>query len=140
MLSRDCFKSISQWLLLVAGALLSAAALAVADVREFENEQQRERYQRFIEELRCPNCQSQNIAGSNSDVAEDLRDEVYRLIMEGKSDEEIIDFMVTRYGDYILYRPQFKSSTYALWLGPVIILLIGAAVAVVIVLKRKPSE
>lgn len=127
--------------LIVLFALFSASlSWSVSDVWEFETESQRERYQRFAEELRCPNCQGQNIAGSDSQVAGDLRAELYRLVMEGKSDEEIIDFMRQRYGDYILYRPQFQSNTYALWIGPLVILLIGFAVAAVILLKRKPRQ
>ncbi len=76
------------------------------------------RYQKFIEELRCPKCQNQNLAGSNSPISEDLRREIYRLIDDGKSDTEIVQFMLDRYGDFILYRPRLTSETAILWAAP----------------------
>lgn len=116
--------------------LLSGSAAAVVDTYKFENDGMRARYYQFVEELRCPNCQSQNLAGSNSMVAADLRREVHRLLHEGLSDQQITEHMINRYGDYILYRPQFKSETALLWGAPIIFLIIGM-VAVVFIGRRQ---
>ena len=79
------------------------------------------------EEMRCLVCQNESLAGSRSDLANDLRREIRTLIKEGKSDDQIRDFMVERYGDFVLYRPPVKPTTWLLWIGPFIILLIGIA-------------
>lgn len=111
------------WLLVVLLQVLPAGA--VIETYQFDNEQQRVRYHQFIEELRCPKCQNQNLAGSNSPIAEDLRRELHRLLDEGRSDQQIVDYMVSRYGDFILYRPRFNPETALLWLAPAIFLLLG---------------
>ena len=80
------------------------------------------------EEMRCLVCQNESLAGSRSDLANDLRREIRTLIKEGKSDDQIRSFMVERYGDFVLYRPPVKPITWLLWIGPFIILLIGIAV------------
>lgn len=77
------------------------------------------------EEMRCLVCQNESLAGSRSDLANDLRREIRTLIKEGKSDEQIRSFMVERYGDFVLYRPPIKPITWLLWIGPFVILLIG---------------
>jgi cytochrome c-type biogenesis protein CcmH len=77
------------------------------------------------EELRCLVCQNESLAGSQADLAKDLREEVRGLLKEGKSDSEVKDFLVSRYGDFVLYRPQIKPTTYLLWAGPFLLLLIG---------------
>ncbi len=115
----------------------AGGAMAAVDVRDFDSESDRQRYQSFIDEMRCPKCQNQNLAGSDSPIAEDLRDQVYRLIDEGKSDKEIIDFMVERYGEYILYRPRLSPATLVLWLTPVVLMLVGIVVLIRVVLKRR---
>ncbi|MDR1350567.1 MAG: cytochrome c-type biogenesis protein CcmH [Zoogloeaceae bacterium] len=84
--------------------------------------------QRLVEissELRCLVCQNETIAASNADLANDLRDQIRGMIKAGKNDDEIIDFMVSRYGDFVLYRPPFKGLTLLLWLGPLLFLLAG---------------
>jgi cytochrome c-type biogenesis protein CcmH len=80
-------------------------------------------YNQLINELRCLVCQNQNLAGSDADLARDLRRETYDMLSQGKSQQQVVDFMVARYGDFVLYRPQFKSTTYLLWLGPFLLLL-----------------
>jgi cytochrome c-type biogenesis protein CcmH len=117
--------------------LCSTAVWGAIDVHEFDNEVQRQRYLSFIEEMRCPKCQNQNLAGSDSPIANDLRRELYTLIMDGKSDREIVDFMVARYGEYILYRPRLSPATMLLWLGPVILLLIGIVTLILVVRQRR---
>ena len=77
------------------------------------------------EEMRCLVCQNESLAGSRSDLANDLRREIRTLIKEGKSDEQIRSFMVERYGDFVLYRPPVKPITWLLWIGPFVILLVG---------------
>ena len=89
--------------------------------------------------LRCPKCQNQNLADSNSPIAADLRREVYDMLQQGKADMEIVDFMVSRYGEFVLYRPRVSSLTYLLWYGPAGLLIVGVIV-VVLVLRRKPVK
>ncbi len=114
---------------------LSAQTFAAIEAHEFNDDVQRKRYQSFIEEMRCPKCQNQNLAGSDSPISADLRRELYEMIKAGKSDQEIVNFMVDRYGDFILYRPRVTPATYALWIGPTA--LLGAGVIVLIVMLRK---
>lgn len=111
-------------------------SFAVVDIREFKSEADEQRYQTLMDELRCPKCQNQNLSGSDSQIASDLRRELYRMIDEGQSSSEIKTFMVDRYGDYILYRPRLTQDTYALWFGPGLLLLLGLVVLVWIVRKR----
>ncbi len=115
----------------------SQAAIAAVDVYEFSSDDERERYHKFLDELRCPKCKNQNLAGTNSQIAVDLRRELYKMVTEGKTDEEIIDFMVSRYGDFVLYRPPLQANTIALWVGPVVFLLIGASTVAWIVVRRR---
>lgn len=107
-----------------------------SDTLEFKNDDQRSQYQRLTEELRCPKCQNQNIADSNAPIAKDLRNEVHRLILEGDNEEQIVDFMVERYGNFVVYKPKFDTSTYLLWLGPAVIALLGLMI-VIISARRK---
>ncbi len=108
--------------------LMSVAAHGVIETYQFDTDVQRARYNHFIEELRCPKCQNQNLSGSDSAIAEDLRRQIHRMIMDDKSDIEITQYMVARYGDFILYRPQFNAATAVLWLGPLGLLFIGLIV------------
>ena len=91
------------------------------------------------EEMRCLVCQNESLAGSRSDLANDLRQEIRTLIKEGKSDEQIRTFMVERYGDFVLYRPPVKPITWLLWIGPFLILLLGIA-GLLIYLRRRNNE
>ena len=117
--------------------LFSHSAMAAIDIYEFTTEDERRRYQKFIQELRCPKCKNQNLAGTNSQIAVDLRRELHKMVVDGKTDAEIIDFMVSRYGDFVLYRPPLKASTLALWLGPLVFLLTGMTTVGVIVWRRR---
>jgi cytochrome c-type biogenesis protein CcmH len=109
------------------------------DTYEFHDEVTKIRFQALTKELRCPKCQNQNLADSNSPIAQDLRKELYELLMQDKADIEIVDFMVKRYGEFVLYRPRVSQLTYVLWFGPAILILIGAIVVTVIV-RRKPVD
>lgn len=92
---------------------------------QFDQPEQAARYQRLTEELRCLVCQNQNLADSHADLAQDLRNEVYRMITGGQTDRQIVDFMVARYGEFVLYRPPVSPLTWLLWFGP-FLLLAGA--------------
>lgn len=116
-------------------ALGSAPAGASIDVYDFETPEQEQRFRVLIEELRCPKCQNQNLAGSDAAVARDLKDRTYRLLREGKSDAEIRQHMVERYGDFITYRPPLRAGTLLLWVGP-LLLLLGVAVVLVWRVRR----
>ena len=89
-------------------------------------------------ELRCLVCQNQTIADSNAPLAQDLRNQIREQIAAGKSDQDVVDFMVARYGDFVLYRPPFKAATVALWTGPFVLLLLGAWLLVRRVRKKAP--
>lgn len=110
---------------------------ASVEIKKFENEQQEQRYKYIIDELRCLVCQNQNISGSNAGLAQDLRKQVHKMILAGEDDEAIFDFMVTRYGDFVLYRPPFKASTFFLWVGPFMIFVLGLFVLIRFISKRK---
>lgn len=112
--------------------LLSFSAYAqMQQVQEplvFESQQQQDRFDQITKELRCLVCQNQNLADSDAPLAHDLRREVHAMLQTGQSDEQIKQFMVERYGDFVLYRPPVQANTYLLWLGPLILLLGGALV------------
>jgi len=121
---------------LVIALLACVKTYAAIDPYEFDNEAQRERYQHFIEDMRCPKCQNQNLAGSDAPIANDLRHELQRLLKEGKSDREITDYMVSRYGEFILYEPPFDKKTAALWLAPIVFFLVGIGVLINVARRR----
>ena len=112
--------------------LLSLSVFAQKqDVQEpliFESQQQQDRFDELTKELRCLVCQNQNLADSDAPLAHDLRREVHAMLQTGQSNEEIKQFMVERYGDFVLYRPPVQQNTYLLWLAPAVLLLIGALV------------
>jgi len=112
--------------------LLSFSAYAqMQQVQEplvFENQQQQDRFDQLTKELRCLVCQNQNLADSDAPLAHDLRREVHAMLQTGQSDEQIKQFMVERYGDFVLYRPPVQTNTYLLWVAPLILLLGGALV------------
>lgn len=113
--------------ILLALPLLLCLNLAQAAIEEldFASAQDRARYEKLVEELRCPKCTSGNLAGSDAPIAADLRAEIYKQIEAGRTDEEIQSFMTARYGDFILYRPPLKPGTVLLWFGPLMFLLVG---------------
>lgn len=117
--------------------LAAMPAGAVIESYDFANDGERARYQHFIDELRCPKCQNQNLAGSNSPIAADLRRELHRMIVEGKSDDYIVNFMVARYGEFVLYRPRLDRNTAILWSMPAILGLIGLVVIGVILRNQR---
>ncbi|WP_413284552.1 heme lyase NrfEFG subunit NrfF [Vibrio sp. MA40-2] len=109
-----------------------------AELFEFESEQQRQDAVQLAKSLRCPQCQNQNLVESNAPVAKDLRLKVYQMVKQGKSDEEIIQFMTYRFGDFVLYDPVLSYRTLVLWLLPIVLIVMGLFLAFKMV-KTSPS-
>ncbi|MEW6998280.1 cytochrome c-type biogenesis protein CcmH [Colwelliaceae bacterium BS250] len=128
--------SVALLTLLLATMLTTQVSAGPIDTYAFNDEITELRFQKLNYELRCPKCQNQNLADSNSPIAQDLRKEVYDMLMDGRSDMEIMDFMVNRYGEYVLYRPRVNSMTYILWFSPIAFILIGGFVVFLFVRKR----
>jgi len=127
-------KVIFTWLVLA----FSVSSMA-DEIMQFSSALNKTRYQSLIEELRCPKCQNQNLADSASGIAVDLREQVHQMIESRKTDQEIIEYMVARYGEFVLYRPQQSSATFLLWYGPFILLGLGL-VAFVLVLRANQRK
>ncbi len=119
------YKTISNIILLLALSCSLSATAAPIETFQFDSPETEKVFHKLSEELRCLVCQNQNVAESNADLAKDLRLEIYTMLTDGKTEEEIVSFMVDRYGDYVLYRPPFKPMTWLLWFGPLIAFLIG---------------
>lgn len=115
------------WLSLLTSIFLLGATSLWADAERitFKNVQSETNYNALVNELRCLVCQNQTIADSDADLAKDLRAKVYQMVEAGQSQNEVIDYMTARYGDFVLYRPAFKMKTLLLWLGPVVFLLLA---------------
>jgi len=107
-----------------------------SEILSFENNQQRKIYESLILELRCPKCQNQNIADSNAEIAQDLRKKVYEMTLDNKTKSEIKDFMLARFGEFVLYKPQFTGKTILLWLLPIIVLLIVIGLMVKLIARN----
>ncbi|HRQ64640.1 MAG TPA: cytochrome c-type biogenesis protein CcmH [Xanthomonadaceae bacterium] len=122
--------------LLLAWLLLPALALAAIDPLPFKDREEEARFRNLAEELRCMVCQNQNLADSDAPLAKDLRREVFDLMRQGLSDDEIRTFLVERYSDFVLYRPPIRANTMLLWFGPALVLLVGA-VAVTLIVRRR---
>ncbi|MBP3363018.1 MULTISPECIES: cytochrome c-type biogenesis protein [Pseudomonas] len=130
-----------RWLAAVVfGLTLTGVAHAAIDTYEFANDAERDRFRELTKELRCPKCQNQDIADSNAPIATDLRREIYRMLGEGKDNQQILDFMVARYGDFVLYKPALTGKTAVLWFGPLALLVGGLVVIGVIVGRRRRTE
>ena len=117
--------------------LSGAAAAEVADVYDFSDRAQEQRYQNLIAELRCPKCQNQNIADSNAPISKDMRDAVYRMMKDGASNEEIVESLVGRFGEFVRYKPEFDSRTFLLWATPAITVLGGLLVVAGVVIRSR---
>jgi cytochrome c-type biogenesis protein CcmH len=122
---------------LVLAALVTFGVAAAELEATFDDPALNERYWGLIREVRCPKCLNESIADSAAPVAADLRREVHRLVSEGKSDAEVKDFLSSRYGDFVLYRPRVAPVTYALWGGPFVFLVIGSVVFWRVLKKRR---
>ena len=121
---------------LIAVLFLPIAAVAIDADEQFDDPVLQTRYEAIIAEIRCPMCQNEAIKDSNAMIAEDLRREVARLLRDGRSDMEIYDFLVERYGEFVLYRPRASGKTLYLWLAPGLLLLVGLVSMVQVVRRR----
>ena len=109
------------------------------DSRQLSDPKQQEAYETLTKELRCLVCQNQTIADSNAELAADLRRQVYEMLQQGKSKEEIVQFMTDRYGDFVLYKPPFKGKTSLLWIAPVVFLLMGLIIVFFFIRQKKAT-
>jgi cytochrome c-type biogenesis protein CcmH len=125
----------------VLAGLLAASPAGAFTLEEFtfEDPARAAEFRELIEELRCLVCQNENLAASQAELAQDLRMEVYRMLQEGQSRDEVVDFLVARYGDFVLYAPPLKPSTYPLWFGPLILAGIGAIFLGRALLRKKST-
>lgn len=129
------------WMLLMLSLLLWWRPLpAGVEVLAFDTPAQEALYKQLVSELRCLVCQNQNLADSNADLAKDLRHQTYTMIKQGKNQQEIVDYMVQRYGDFVLYRPRLSGKTILLWTGPALLLFIGLLVVLKLVRQRHTDE
>jgi cytochrome c-type biogenesis protein CcmH len=117
--------------LLMAGTVIAREAAPLADDEVVEK-----RLVKIAEELRCLVCQNESLAGSRADLANDLRREVRGLIKQGKTDQEVKDYLVSRYGDFVLYQPPVKPTTWLLWAGPFVLLVLGIVVLIAYLRRR----
>ncbi len=124
-------------LLSISVLILSFQAQARFETHDFATEQMEQDYNVLVQELRCLVCQNQNLADSNAELAQDMRLRVYKMLSEGSSKEEIVDFMVTRYGDFVMYRPPVKKSTMILWFGPLIFFAVAGLIVLSYVRRQK---
>ncbi len=128
---------IKPWLSILLGVLLPLASQAIDQVTQpFSDSAQEQRFKQLTAELRCVVCQNQSLADSNADLAQNLRDEVRNMVLEGQNNWQIKEFLVTRYGDFVLYNPPVKLKTYVLWAGPLILLIVAMLVAWLLVRRR----
>ncbi|MBS3803717.1 MAG: cytochrome c-type biogenesis protein CcmH [Oleiphilaceae bacterium] len=128
-------------LLLVLLLLPGFALSDTSDLYPLDSEVKEERFRSLVKELRCPKCQNQNIADSNAPIAKDMRDDVYRMVAAGASEEEVVSSVVSRFGEFVRYTPQFEGRTLVLWATPALVILVGLmAIFVVVVRSRRNSE
>lgn len=118
-----CRWVVSKVVVIITACLLSITVYAAIDVYDFDSVQQEAQYRGLIEELRCPKCQNQNLAGSDAPIAQDLKQKTYDLVKDGRSDGEIRVYMQERYGDFISYKPPVRPSTWILWFFPPLLLI-----------------
>ena len=122
--------------LIVLSFLFSMAASATIEIYEFRSELDRIRFDALTAELRCPKCQNQAISDSDAPIAKDMKDIVHEMILADRSDIEIKDYLVARYGEFVLYSPEFSGVNYVLWLGPFVLLFLVVGIAIIVVRRN----
>lgn len=127
--------------LILAAVLLGSAVASAYTLEEFtfDSPEQQAEFRELIGKLRCLVCQNESLAGSQAELAQDLRNEVYKMMRAGKSQDEVLDFLIARYGDFVLYDPPLKPSTYILWFGPFVLIGIAAVFMVRALLRKKQT-
>jgi len=126
-----------RWLPIVLLLLLPLGVQAAVEVLDFKTPEAEASYNKLIKELRCLVCQNQDLADSNADLAKDLRHKTYLMINEGKSEQEILEYMVDRYGEFVLYRPRLELTTVLLWFGPFLLLVLGVFLVLRTIRRRR---
>jgi cytochrome c-type biogenesis protein CcmH len=124
----------------LSSLLLSISAQAAIDAYKFDDPQKEKIYHELTDELRCLVCQNQNIAGSNAELAVDMRRKTYEMVSAGQSKQQVADYMADRYGDFVLYKPPFKASTAVLWIGPFIILAVSIWLMLRVIRNRREEH
>lgn len=127
-------------LFLAALLVLGGAAASTLAEFKFESPAQEQEFRALTEQLRCLVCQNESLAGSQAELAQDLRREVYQMMVGGKSRDQIVEFLVARYGDFVLYNPPLKPSTYLLWFGPVVLAVVGAVLLGRVLRRKRAPE
>ena len=126
--------------ILLFSLLLSISAQAAIDAYKFDDPKKEKIYHELTDELRCLVCQNQNIAGSNAELAVDMRRKTYEMVSAGQSKQQVADYMADRYGDFVLYKPPFKASTAVLWIGPFIILAVSIWLMLRVIRNRREEH
>ncbi|MDH2927759.1 heme lyase NrfEFG subunit NrfF [Lonepinella koalarum] len=129
-----------RYLMLFLLFLISFARAEMVDTFQFKNQQDRTRAVALAKSLRCPQCQNQNLVESNSPIAYDLRLEVYKMVDDGKTDQQIIDVMTSRFGNFVLYKPPLQWTTALLWGAPIVLLILGMGLMFHYVRKRSQIQ
>ncbi|MGR8998154.1 MAG: cytochrome c-type biogenesis protein [Gammaproteobacteria bacterium] len=119
--------------------LIASHGSNAVDIHQLSDPKQQETYEILTKELRCLVCQNQTIADSNAELAGDLRRQVYEMLQQGKSRQEIVQFMTDRYGDFVLYKPRFAGKTSVLWIAPVVFLLMGLFTVFFFIRRKKTA-
>jgi cytochrome c-type biogenesis protein CcmH len=119
---------------------LIAPAQAAIEAYQFKDAKTEADYRHLVQVLRCLVCQNQNLADSNADLAKDLRHQTYEMLQQGKSKQDVINYMVARYGDFVLYQPPLKKSTFLLWLGPFVLLVLVLLIVMIKIKKTRSVE
>jgi cytochrome c-type biogenesis protein CcmH len=132
-------RALSALLLMVVLGFAGMAHAQAIEPMPFANHAQELRFQHLTRELRCPMCQNETLADSNAPIARDLRDQIFRMMQQGKSNDEIKQYLVARYSGFVLYDPPLTAGTWLLWFGPLLILLGGAGVVLMAIRKRSRS-
>ncbi|USD66006.1 cytochrome c-type biogenesis protein [Vibrio sp. SCSIO 43136] len=118
--------------------MVSFAASSAIDVHEFDSVEQEQLFKELSSTLRCPKCQNNSIGDSNAPLAQDLRQKVYEMLKQGKSEDQIVDYMIARYGNFVTYNPPITAATSILWLGPIAVVLLGFGF-IVLRSRKKPT-
>ncbi len=126
--------------LLMFFAIAGSVSADVANVYDFDTVQQEQRFQKLAEELRCPKCQNQNISDSDAPIAKDMRDEVYRMMLDGASNEDIVSALVARFGEFVRYKPELEKRTLLLWATPIIAVFGGLLIVAGVVIRSRRSD
>ncbi|TDX29873.1 cytochrome c-type biogenesis protein CcmH [Modicisalibacter xianhensis] len=140
MAQRMTWVRLAKAALLALSMLVAGAVTAAIEVRQFDDPVLQQRYDSLAASLRCPKCANQAIGDSDSPIAGDMRERVALLLEEGRSDREIQDYMIDRFGEYVLYNPRLTDRTWLLWGLPAVLVVLGAAVIALIVRARRNAS